>query len=569
MAGMDDIDIFGAPPVTGSTRDRDLDRLESMVRGRYIDPLEQRAKDTVKNQVIQALSGVEGVTGRAIAQVVALADSPDPNDKLVFNQIVSRLNLPINIRRLGDDYMASKRFEGALGRDSSVDISAYRPDEGETQYSLGAQKRFPDFLGKNSSADVSARVSTMGDPEIRARFEKRFANGGEVDIFDEPVGQMNRRQQPKDVARLTPAQLANIGSAFADPFGAADITGQFPAFPGSDVSFEEMVLRGERSPSLAENIREGSLGSAGLQLLGTIPVVGGVLRSARGLGKAAEGIGSLPARTPTADVDLAEQAETLRAIQYGMGVDTPVSTQEVFRSYGKDGVNEIERAFKSNQESIGSAEELVDRAMSVNDGFQANILGIAQDVGGSKAGKFVKQKDGTDFDVEVKTFDSIQDKIDRKNIAPSEFTDGVRTTIYVTSADQANEAARRIGQLYPTLDDGWQRIPNTNYFDRKLNMVITDSSGRPVIGEVQLKTPEMAKAAEPGHRFYEYTRKLEGRYNTEIPQRKIVSYTRAMNQQQRLYADAAEQADPKILEQVIDKFRLGGAVVARYRSFRT
>ena len=185
MSGLDDIDIFGVP-VTGSTRDRDLDRLEQMVRGRYIDPLEQQAKDMVKNQVVQALSGMEGVTGAAIAQVVALADSQDPNDKLVFNQIVSRLNLPVNIRRMGDDYMASKRFEGALGRDSSVDVMAYRPDEGETQYSLGAQKRFPNLLGKNSSADVSARVSTMGDPEIRARFEKRFAEGGEVDIFDNP-----------------------------------------------------------------------------------------------------------------------------------------------------------------------------------------------------------------------------------------------------------------------------------------------------------------------------------------------------------------------------------------------
>ena len=395
----------------------------------------------------------------------------------------------------------------------------------------------------------------------------------EIDVFGYSLGgsvsQMMGRTPKSALPELTPAQIANISAAFADPIGLADITGQFPAFPEPGVSIEEMVLRGERSPSLAENIREGSLGSAGLQMLGMIPVVGGALRSARGLGKAAEGIGSLPARTPASDADLAEQAETLRAIQFGMDVDTPVSTQEVFRSYGKDGVKEIERAFKSNQENIASAEDLVDRAMTVNDDFQANMMNIAQDVGGFKAGKFVKQKDGTDFDVEVKTFRSIQDKIDRKNIAPSEFTDGVRTTIYVTSADQANEAARRIGQLYPTLDDGWQRIPQTNYFDRKLNMLITDPAGRPVIGEVQLKTPEMAKAAEPGHRFYEYTRKLEGKYNTEIPLRKIVSYTRAMNQQQRLYADAADKADPKILEQVIDKFRLGGAVVARFRSFRT
>ena len=399
MAGMDDIDLFGAPPVTGSTRDRDLDRLERMVRGRYIDPLEQKAKDMVKNQVVQALSGIEGFTGAAIAQVVALADSPDPNDKLVFNQIASRLNLPINIRRMGDDYMASKRFEGALGRNSSVDVSAYRPDEGETQYSLSAQKRFPNFLGKNSSAGVSARVSTMGDPEIGARFEKRFADGGEVDIFEaeaprrspdayrrdgslksqtgligpiinkhsgkpmtelsigveiggreveipsmvptlteeerillqnlrigvdpmpksivikakrhameriksglspflpaEPqnmnlggsVSTMMGRTPEPELPKLTPAQLANIGGAFADPLGMVDITGEYPEFPAAGVSTADMVMQGPRSPSLMENLREGNYGSAALQSVGVIPVVGGVARAIRGVAKGAD-----------------------------------------------------------------------------------------------------------------------------------------------------------------------------------------------------------------------------------------------------------------------------------------
>ena len=71
MAGMDDIDLFGAPPVTGSTRDRDLDRLERMVRGRYIDPLEQKAKEMVKNQVADALSKVEGIDRPAILKIIA------------------------------------------------------------------------------------------------------------------------------------------------------------------------------------------------------------------------------------------------------------------------------------------------------------------------------------------------------------------------------------------------------------------------------------------------------------------------------------------------------------------
>jgi len=128
----------------------------------------------------------------------------------------------------------------------------------------------------------------MGDPEIRARFEKRFADGGEVDIFDEPVGQMNRRQQPKDVARPTPAQLANIGAAFADPLGMIDITGEYPEFPAAGVSTAEMVMEGPRSPSLMENLREGNYGAAALQGVGVIPVVGGAARAIRGVAKGAD-----------------------------------------------------------------------------------------------------------------------------------------------------------------------------------------------------------------------------------------------------------------------------------------
>ena len=190
-----DIDIFNDQQrdssglvITGSNRDRDLDRLESLVRSKYIDPLENQAKEAIKARVQQELTKIPGIARKSITSIIALADSPDPNDKLVFNQIVSQLNLPVNVRRMGDDYMASKRFQGALGRDSNIDVMAYRPDEGKTQYSLGAQKRFPNLLGKDSSAEISARVSTMGDPEIRASFEKRFADGGTVedtDIFDE------------------------------------------------------------------------------------------------------------------------------------------------------------------------------------------------------------------------------------------------------------------------------------------------------------------------------------------------------------------------------------------------
>jgi len=185
MAQFDDIDIFAGPerdmmgvPVTGSSRDRQLDTLEGMARQRYIDPVENRAKDMVKMQVAEALSSVPGIKGEAISSIIALADSQNPDDKLMFNQIVSRLDLPVDVRRMGDDYAVSKRFEDVLGDNSSVGVSAFLPDEGDDQYSLSAEKRFPNFLG--GEARVGGNISAGGDPEIRASFMKRFAGGGEV-----------------------------------------------------------------------------------------------------------------------------------------------------------------------------------------------------------------------------------------------------------------------------------------------------------------------------------------------------------------------------------------------------
>ena len=190
MSQFDDIDIFAGPerdmmgvPITGSSRDRQLDALEGMARQRYIDPVENRAKDMVKMQVAEALSNVPGIKGEAISSIIALADSQNPDDKLMFNQIVSRLDLPVDVRRMGDDYAVSKRFEDVLGDNSSVGVSAYLPDEGDDQYSLSAEKRFPNFLG--GEARVGGNISTGGDPEIRASFMRRFAGGGDVNIFDE------------------------------------------------------------------------------------------------------------------------------------------------------------------------------------------------------------------------------------------------------------------------------------------------------------------------------------------------------------------------------------------------
>ena len=85
-----------------------------------------------------------------------------------------------------------------------------------------------------------------------------------------------RRPEDEDPL-LTAAQQANIGGGFVQGTGIADILGLYPEFPPPDATVQEM-LTGPRAPSLVENIKQGDLGIAGLQVLGglgdLIPFIG-------------------------------------------------------------------------------------------------------------------------------------------------------------------------------------------------------------------------------------------------------------------------------------------------------
>jgi hypothetical protein len=398
----------------------------------------------------------------------------------------------------------------------------------------------------------------------------------DVDIFEEesPMTYRDRRRDRRQRAQdqrervsggdeplLSGAQAANLLAGFTGAAGIADIFGEYPEFPEGDVSVEEMVLEGQRGPSLAENLGEGNYLSAGLQTLGVLPVVGIGARAAAKALRSADGITSLP---------INKQIEVMETVREGTKLDAPVFAPKIFEEGGKPDVRRMEAALKSNQGDLSSIDDMVERAQNVNDGFQSSVAEVAEAVGGKKAGKFITLKDGSQFDVEVKSRKSIADKIERKALTPSEFTDGVRTTIYVDTADQAEEAVQRLGALYPSIDRGWQRLPDTGYFDRKMNLAIEDpKTGGYIVGEIQIKTPEMAEAAIPGHRWYEYSRKLEGRYDHQIPATKIQLYKKALEEQRRLYGEAESVADPEILRQLVEKFKAGGAVASPRRSHRS
>ena len=288
--------------------------------------------------------------------------------------------------------------------------------------------------------------------------------------------------------------------------------------------------------------------------------IGALSRSDEG-----KGIATLTAQRAGKDID-----QGIGALDTNLlAVQPPIRTKEIYQEFGINEVRKAEAALKRKQGDLDSVEDMVQRANTVNPSFQANIDSVAKSVGGKKADKFINLKDGSQFDVEVKTPKSIATKIKRRGLAPADFTDGVRTTIYIDTADQAEEAVSQIGQMYTTIDRGWQRIPESGYFDRKMNILVPDKNGKMIVAEIQIKTPEMFDAGEQGaHRWYDYSRRLEGRYNHEIPGTKLKLYNKALAEQRRLFGAAFDAADPAIVEQLVDKFMKGGVVEAGPQSFR-
>lgn len=421
-------------------------------------------------------------------------------------------------------------------------------------------------------------------------------NRDDIDIFGYNLGGSVSGMIPKSVLEdaatkskereplFTEEQIAYFASQMLPGAATLDAAGQMPGMPSSDADMTD-IFDAENNLSFFENIRQGNILDPSLQALGVlgdatyaIPLLGATLGSAlkapgalRKAMKLTGGIDNLPqniARVPDG-IESVDAARSIAAIERGTLVDGPIRTTPIFQQFGIDRVREVEAALKRQQSDLLSVEDMVSRANLVNDGFQSKIAKIARSVGGKKADKFITLKDGSKFDVEVKTPASISTKVQRRGLAPADFTDGVRTTIYIDSAAQAEEAVDQIGNLYTTIDRGWQRIPESGYFDRKMNILVPDpASGKMIVGEIQIKTPQMHQAAEKGHRWYEISRKLEGRYNHKIPKEKLRTYNSALEEQNKLYKDALEAADPEILQQLVDKFRFGGVVGAGPQSFR-
>jgi len=200
-----------------------------------------------------------------------------------------------------------------------------------------------------------------------------------------------------------------------------------------------------------------------------------------------------------------------------------------------------------HQGDLKTPQEMVARANRIGPEFQDAIRNITDQLGLVKSETY-----GT------KELDSLLDKIDR-GYKLDRVTDPIRTRILINTAEEADQAARMISDIMPVQDRGWQRIGESGYFDRKLNVLYTSPSGEKLIGEIQITLPRMNEAVTPpkgrGHRLYEVERELIRIYGSEdaIPDTHIRRFNWVRQEMKDMYSEIEASTDPNIVESILLK----------------
>jgi hypothetical protein len=214
-------------------------------------------------------------------------------------------------------------------------------------------------------------------------------------------------------------------------------------------------------------------------------------------------------------------------------------------------LTQIDQSFRMHQSGVQSVDELVNTAARVDPVFQGSVRDVANSIGGA----YVQGP--------PKTAESISDKLVRKGGTAAGIPDPIRATVLVENNAQAEEAVRQLAGRYPVIDEGWQRIPANGYIDRKLAVQFTGPNGERLLGEIQINTPPMQTVKDSvGHTLYETERGLIQRYGSpmQMPPSELMRYRDTIQEQSRVYGEAASRIDPSILEQVADKRARGGYI---------
>ena len=449
-----------------------------------------------------------------------------------------------NADRFGADYGGGyANFNAAAGSTGPVSGYTIRPVDlrlPPPMYAEGGEVTQSRMMLEQLDADAMAQEPERQESEGLLRNITR----GAMDIPSSVGGYLKSRSPIGsdlsfgESASMVFDDLSKIGGAIKeaageDPLGFAaemmPIYGEYSSYQqAQELSEQADQAEAAGDTESAKMLRQLST----VSMAGAIPLLG---MFARGGKKAvmAGARGSMPR---------AGEAFNIGTMRYEEGV--PV--EEIRR---------IEAEFnQSHQSDATSSQKLFEMATRADPAFQTEMKEISDAVGG----RYVAGP--------VKTVESIDAKLSRKGGTAVDIPDPIRSTIVVTTKAQSDEIARLITDKMPTIDGGWQRVPGSGYFDRKLNVQYTSPDGERLTAEIQLTTPEMLEAKDTfGHKLYEQERSFFEKYKseTDMPSSELEKLRQVRAEQERLYNEAAKNIDPEITNSLVEKFAKGGYVAGK------
>lgn len=449
-----------------------------------------------------------------------------------------------NADRFGADYGGGyANFNAAAGSTGPVSGYTIRPVDlrlPPPMYAEGGEVTQSRMMLEQLDADAMAQEPERQESEGLLRNITR----GAMDIPSSVGGYLKSRSPIGtdlsfgESASMVFDDLSKIGGAIKeaageDPLGFAaemmPIYGEYSSYQqAQELSEQADQAEAAGDTESAKMLRQLST----VSMAGAIPLLG---MFARGGKKAvmAGARGSMPR---------AGEAFNIGTMRYEEGV--PV--EEIRR---------IEAEFnQSHQSDATSPQKLFEMATRADPAFQTEMKEISDAVGG----RYVAGP--------VKTVESIDAKLSRKGGTAVDIPDPIRSTIVVTTKAQSDEIARLITDKMPTMDGGWQRVPGSGYFDRKLNVQYTSPDGERLTAEIQLTTPEMLEAKDTfGHKLYEQERSFFEKYKseTDMPSSELEKLRQVRAEQERLYNEAAKNIDPEIKNSLVEKFAKGGYVAGK------
>lgn len=241
------------------------------------------------------------------------------------------------------------------------------------------------------------------------------------------------------------------------------------------------------------------------------------------------------------------------------------------REFGNKTEQQFKLSFNKHQEGIASAPQMFERAKRLNPEFQQQVSKLADDLGVDQGfnpvgGKVTGEIDElTGFPVgEVKLMPRMIEKVNQKyNGDFSQITDPIRTRIVVETPEQEKLIAKRIADMFPTVDGERVLMKKSGYLDRKLNVQFTGANGETIIGEIGIITRPMLDGATEAHDIYEAFRKTNFGLPDGTDVRKIAEEGLRLEKRMKdIFEPKGRLIDPRFYEDIIERFNKGGYVSA-------